>query len=286
MASHSGLWRERSAVPTARLSNTSGAIAPLRSLTRLLAVTFTRPPGNSQTPCGASFTSDYFRYFRSSWADWQGTHELGLTAAREAGNRQAEAWVMTSLGHLYSELQQFDKAVWLRQEALALFREIGDSEGEGRALTGLGSGYIALGRFEEGIDCQEQALTICRRTAYPYRERVALEHLGIAYRAVRRFGEAIECYQGALVISRQIGYRLGEGNSLLLLGRALEHTRGMEDARACWEEALHVFHRARRPAGQRSACPPRKSLGADAGRLECTKQCRVQGQKSSPGHSA
>jgi transcriptional regulator with XRE-family HTH domain len=59
-----------------------------------------------------------FLYFRSSWADWQGTHELGLTAAREAGNRQAEAWVMTSLDHLYSELQQFDKAVWLRQKPL------------------------------------------------------------------------------------------------------------------------------------------------------------------------
>src|SRR2546430_108456 len=39
-----------------------------------------------------------FFYLRKHWDDWVETHMVGLTAAREARDRQAEAWMLGGLG--------------------------------------------------------------------------------------------------------------------------------------------------------------------------------------------
>jgi tetratricopeptide (TPR) repeat protein len=222
-----------------------------------------------------------FLSLRSYWSDWYETHSVGLQSAREAGDRPAEAWLLTSLGHMHAELNQFIRAGDLTQESLAIFRELGDQEGAARALTGLGRANVGIRRFEQAVQCQQEALAICIQIGYPYRQGVALEDVGVAYRSLHRFEEAIDCYQRALLIrhslghrwggdgvllnlgevydelgrfdeaidcyrqaltiSRQTGYRLGEGQSLDLLGRALRHTQGVEAARPCWQEALAIF---------------------------------------------
>jgi tetratricopeptide (TPR) repeat protein len=218
---------------------------------------------------------------RSSWADWHDILQVALAAARETRNGQAEAWLMTSLGHMYSEVHQVDKALDFCLRALAIFRKIRDQQGEARALTGLGRGYISLGRFEQSIECEQRALAICQRMGDPYREARALKHLGEAYRALGRFEEALDClqralairqelgyiwgkysifvklgqvysdlhrfdeaidrYQQSLAICRDVGHRWGEARSLQLLGLPLQKTEGVEAARACWAEALQIF---------------------------------------------
>jgi tetratricopeptide (TPR) repeat protein/transcriptional regulator with XRE-family HTH domain len=215
--------------------------------------------------------------FRSSWTEWHAIHQVGLRAAQQSGNRQAEAWLMTSLGHMYDA----GKGLELSRQSVAIFREIQDPHGEARALSGLGGNYLALGRIEESLDCQQRALAICRSTGDLYGEGRALNHLGMTYRALRRLEEALGCLQRALAIRQELGYvwgndgvlinlgnvyldlhrfdeaidccqqsvaicrevrhRWGEGRSLALLGDCLRGSGDFAAARACWEEALAIF---------------------------------------------
>jgi len=73
-----------------------------------------------------------FLYLRSYWPDWRDMHRTGLASARTAGNRQAEAWMLSSLGDIDVDLRQSsEEVVSAFQRSVAICREIGDSEGGG-----------------------------------------------------------------------------------------------------------------------------------------------------------
>jgi tetratricopeptide (TPR) repeat protein len=222
-----------------------------------------------------------FFSLRSYWVDWRDTHRIGLVAARETGNRHAEAWIMTSLGHMFRELNRFDEAMAVRRRSLAMFRELRKPEGEARVLNGLGAEYLELSRLNDAIPCGQEALALCQKIGYPYGEGQALgllgkaylglgrfeeatdclhqslairrqlgdrwgegstlRNLGRVYSGLGRFEEAIDCEQQALAVAREVGHRWGEGRALELFGRALQHTQGIKAARPCWEEALAIF---------------------------------------------
>jgi tetratricopeptide (TPR) repeat protein len=222
-----------------------------------------------------------FFFLRSYWPDWRDTHQTGLAAARKAGDRQAEAWMLSGLGDFGLELRRSEEVASVFQRSVAICREIGDREGEARALCGLGRCETHVRRFDRAIECEQQALTISREVGYPYRQGVALYHLGEAYcdmgrleEAVdchrqalairqelgdrwnegvsltdlgrvfcelRRFEDAIDCEQRSLAIAREVGHRWGEARSLEVLGIALLQTQGVEAARGCWRQALKIF---------------------------------------------
>jgi tetratricopeptide (TPR) repeat protein len=222
-----------------------------------------------------------FFFLRSYWPDWRATHQTGLAAARRAGDRQAEAWMLSGLGDFGLELRRHEEVASVFQRSVAICRDIADREGEARALCGLGHCEIHMRRFERAIECEQQALLISREIGYPYRQGVALYHLGEAYCdmgrlrdaldchrqalairqdlgdrwnegvsltdlgrvfcELRRFEDAIDCEERSLAIAREVGHRWGEARSLEVLGIALLQTQGVEAARGCWRQALKIF---------------------------------------------
>src|SRR5207249_5011957 len=77
--------------------------------------------------------ADFFD-LRKHWGDWQETLRVGLTAARAAHDRKAEATTLISLGNAYRDLRRFEEAIDSQQQALAIRREIRDRWGEAQAL--------------------------------------------------------------------------------------------------------------------------------------------------------
>jgi tetratricopeptide (TPR) repeat protein len=222
-----------------------------------------------------------FFYLRRHWDDWQETHKVGLTAARAAHNRQAEAWTLTSLGNAYRDLRRSEEAIDCQQQALAICRELGDRWGEGLALNSLGAIYDDLQRPDKAIDCHQAALPIFREVGYRRNEGITLHNLGEACRRLRHLDEAIDyghqalaiyreignrhregmvlndianAYQElgqvdeaidslerALKIHRDVGNRWGEGEALQFLGLVLQRTKRADEAPPCLEEALRIF---------------------------------------------
>jgi tetratricopeptide (TPR) repeat protein/transcriptional regulator with XRE-family HTH domain len=214
-----------------------------------------------------------FFYIRNYLVDLQSTHQVGLIAAREARNQQAEARMLTSLGRVagpdcYQEaltisqqigdrwgesralhrlgavhlnLRQFAEALDCYREALAIAQKIGDRYREAATLGGLGIIHCNLRQFEKAISWCSQGLKIFREIGDRWGEGIALHNLGEAYREPGQFAEAIDYYQQALASHREAGARYFEGRALDCLGFVLERTQDVNAAQACWREAFAIF---------------------------------------------
>ena len=77
---------------------------------------------------------------RGNWADCIATHRIALDSARQAGNRQGEAWVLNNLGDALGVTRDAEGIGHL-ERALAIRREIGDRPGEAQAANNLADAY-------------------------------------------------------------------------------------------------------------------------------------------------
>ncbi len=222
-------------------------------------------------------------YLRSRWADWITTHEWGLVAARDDGDRVGEAGVLTSLAHAYLEVGRLADALTVAQDGLALWRTVGHRWGEGMALhiiasidkqagraaeaadryrqalavhTGignrwgvawsmaaLGTTYRSLGDHERALDTARDATAVWREIGDPYGESFGLNDLGDTYLELERFDEAITHYRRAADLGREIGHWWGEATALTGLGDALLATGRPDAARREWLAALPLLQR-------------------------------------------
>jgi len=186
--------------------------------------------------------------------DWQPT----------LAQRQDYAAVCNNLGATYYLLGQYQEAIALHQEALAIQREIGDSpeerlrqrSGKAASLVGLGNAYQALGQYQEAIALHQEALAIQREIGDSPEERLrqrsgeatSLGNLGGAYRLLGQYQEAIVLQQQSLAITREIGDRSGEANSLGNLGGAYQSLGQYQEAIALQQQSLAI----KREIGDRS----------------------------------
>jgi DNA-binding SARP family transcriptional activator/tetratricopeptide (TPR) repeat protein len=187
-----------------------------------------------------------FFYRRSHWNNWVVTHQIGLSSARQLGDRLAEAWMLNNLGMAYGE-QRMEESVSCFEQALALYRELGDAPGEARAATNVANAYYDLRRFSEALAAAQRSLAIQRQVGKRYGEGIALNILGCVCRELAQFDEAIEYLQQALAIFRELGDRDAEAESLSDLGDAYLGRGWVDRAVAAFREALAI----RRDIGDR-----------------------------------
>jgi len=224
---------------------------------------------------------DFF-YLRKPWApDLPELHHLGLKAAREVGDKHAQAWVLTSLGYLPWALRHPDEAIahlldavelWEAdglsrglgaafialgichraqrrfddsnvycQRAVEIFHALGDHHGEGFALTGVGAGFLGAKRYEEAVVHLERALEIFLRNDEPWGQAIALTDAGNAYRHLGRTREAVDSLGRALEMHRAIGDRKREAVVLRMLGQTHAQAGEGDSARALFGEALRIY---------------------------------------------
>jgi DNA-binding SARP family transcriptional activator/tetratricopeptide (TPR) repeat protein len=223
---------------------------------------------------------DFF-YLRSHWADWIATHERGLVAARQDGDRMGEAGVLLSLGHAYEQvgrfagaldteaaslviwrelddkwgegvtlhilagvykgLRRFPESIEHYQRALPLHYEIGNMWGVGWTLTNLGAAYRELGQLDFALDVTREASSVLQQLGDRQGESRAVNDLADIHLALGRADEALHCYRRALQVNREIASRRGEAWSHHGIGDALHNMGQFDAARESWLSALRIF---------------------------------------------
>ncbi|MFC4506750.1 MULTISPECIES: AfsR/SARP family transcriptional regulator [Streptomyces] len=147
-------------------------------------------------------------YFQAcaAWDDWQETHDLALDAARRAGNTEAEAAVLSSLGDLAWQRREADRAVRHHTAAMHAFDAAGDRVGAARCRIGVAD--ILLGQNHLGAAARRygRALAVCTPegdvrgevaalnglalvSLRRGRPQAALRHLTQCHRAAERLGD-------------------------------------------------------------------------------------------------
>jgi len=232
----------------------------------------------------ATETSAAMHGFLRSQGHWDQAltlHQAVLAAARQAGDRLAEAGALTDLGDMQRLTADFPAAAVSLTRAAELFHERGDLLGEAGALTELGvvqrytveypaataSLSLALDLYRQGGDrlgqasamtelgaaqyltgdlrpavtTLTQAIELCRQVGNRLVEASALDHLGVVQRATGDYLAATASHQQALELHRSLGNRNGEAIALNQLGIAKQATGDYLGALASHEQALALY---------------------------------------------
>ena len=176
-----------------------------------------------------------------------------LALFRETGDRLGEGLALINLATGDCRRGRYPQAAARGQRALALFREIGDRLGEAHALNSIGLVHWRQGRYERAADLFRRARTLYRDIGDLSNEAHALSNLGMISGRLGRYPHADDCLQGALALFREIGYRTGEATTLTDLG-SVACQQGIYHA--AWDyqlQALALFREIGERAGEAEA---------------------------------
>ena len=192
----------------------------------------------------------YFFKLRNHWSDWRGTQDLARRAARRAGDRQARASALRSLGDVATQAQQIRRAIRRFKAAIRLFRTMDDSLGEARlgeawSCVGLGNAYLDELNLPEARYWLTNGLGLFESIGDRRGMAWASLASGIGHRAegqlrqdAGQLRQAESCFQDSLLKLAALGDRRGVANCLISLGIVCRE-------RAEFDSALDWFNRAR-----------------------------------------
>ncbi|MFI9811232.1 AfsR/SARP family transcriptional regulator [Saccharothrix variisporea] len=238
---------------------------------------------------------------------WRRTHTAALAAARDAGDRAAEAVMLAQLGQLYYTQDNYGPAHQHLLEALTTFRELGDPRGEATAQASLGwicreqgrlpealhflrqahayftttsldpaIGYtgrligttlLEQGEFDQARADLTEALAAYRRCGSRHGEALVLRSLGLVHRAVGELDEALALSTEALAILRAIGDEKHEAYGLQAVAKTLVRLGRGDEAGPMLDQAMAICERLDDAWGVAFVLRTRGELHLAAGRL-------------------
>jgi len=174
------------------------------------------------------------------WTERVELCRAGLAAARDSGERAAEAEMLRALGVAYYMTRRLTEAVETNLTALGVVRDVGDLAGEGHVLNNLANAYAELRRFDEAVPVFREAGE--RATAAGNRIGVALSQRNLGHALVRmgRAGESLAPLRSALAIFDDLGNARLRAGTLDTLGEAHRDLGRHADALRDFAEALAI----------------------------------------------
>ncbi len=167
--------------------------------------------------------------------------QQALAIATRSGDKEGESVILDRIGRTYDRLGEYDRALETYDRALALDRETGDRFGEGVTLDYIGRVYENMGQYEKALQLQEQSLVIFQEIDNPRSEAIILVNLGLLYVKLEQYERSLEFYQQALTINREIGERQGEGVTLDYMGVAYGNLGQHQKGLESHQQALLIF---------------------------------------------
>jgi DNA-binding SARP family transcriptional activator/tetratricopeptide (TPR) repeat protein len=224
---------------------------------------------------------------RGRWQDYIATQQIALAAAGRLGDTLALAHAHHLLGHVQSQVGDYESADPNFRRALDLFRELGDRANEAVVLNGLagmlekqerypealavaldalrmlkavghwwtqatlenGVGwlYAHLGQYDRALTHCQRALSLHRDSGHRGGTADTLDSLAYVHLQLGDFAQAKAHYTKAIEAYREIASPFGEGNSLAGLGGALLAEGDLAAAEAAWHEAVAILDRLPHP---------------------------------------
>jgi tetratricopeptide (TPR) repeat protein len=145
-------------------------------------------------------------------------HQQALDLYRKSGDLLGQARALGNLAAVDHLLGRYQQATAHTQQALDLFRAVGDRVGEARTLGNLGEAWLRQGRYQQAVSYLEEALDVSRPIGDPTGDSGVIARLGEVSLRQGRYQQAVSYLEQALDMSRQIAYPSAEAEVLNLLG--------------------------------------------------------------------
>lgn len=157
-------------------------------------------------------------------------------AARNAGNRVAEAEALNNLTLVDLQQGRYEQAGGQLEQALALYRAVGDQTGEARTL-----GNLGLVRYPQAGDHHLEAAALSRKMGDQSGEAEALNGLGEVFLATGRAARALAQHRAASGLAARIGDKYEQARAHSGLARGYHAVGDNGRARHHWEHALDLY---------------------------------------------
>jgi predicted ATPase/DNA-binding XRE family transcriptional regulator len=186
----------------------------------------------------------------SAWFWWmhgplgEGREWLEATlAASDTDLSTDRARVLRTAGHLAYQQGDYDRAVDLAAESLALYQQVGDKRQVWESLTYLARAEFDRGDHATGVRLCEQALALSRELGDPRAVAESLGNLGFTLGSIERYERAVELLEEGTRLYRVLGEGLGAADLLHSMGTILLARGDVEAAARAFRESLSIFAR-------------------------------------------
>ncbi|MBI3610383.1 MAG: tetratricopeptide repeat protein [Nitrospirae bacterium] len=165
-----------------------------------------------------------------------------IRLARKLGDRVELAGAYLSLSALRGANREWDEAIELAKQALALYEEQGQKDGAAKAYREMGYTYWGSGQLEKALEVNQKALHLHEASGNFKGAAGDLHNLGQVYTSMGDYEKGLEYYRKARWAFRKIGERNEEGRTLNILSRIARLTGNQSEALSNTLEAL-ALHR-------------------------------------------
>jgi tetratricopeptide (TPR) repeat protein/transcriptional regulator with XRE-family HTH domain len=187
------------------------------------------------------------------------TLDHALRSYTAAGDRLGRANTLNDIGQLRRAGGDYGAAIHAHDEALVIFSDLGDRLGRARAILLLGNARLMASDWPSGAAAFTDALDIYRDIGHRLGEGQASLGLALARMNTGDYSGTIQAVAAGLAIARELGDRLTEAMALLHLGRARAASGDYGGGTQALHEALRIFTELGDAGGQALVL---KELGA------------------------
>ncbi|MEU9835871.1 BTAD domain-containing putative transcriptional regulator [Streptosporangium sp. NPDC048047] len=177
--------------------------------------------------------------------EYEALLSISLEAAREAGDRRAEAVVTTAVGDMRVMLGALVEGEALLREAEAIFRELGDRHGTADAGRNLGYLHRVRGEHAAALQRYQELSEVFRVEEDHAGEALALRCIGQIHLTRGRLDEALPYLEEACAVAARGRGDWPRMTTLYWLGEAYRQLGRLEEARTAYLSVV----RAVEPAG-------------------------------------
>ncbi|MCH7887182.1 MAG: tetratricopeptide repeat protein [Candidatus Marinimicrobia bacterium] len=160
-----------------------------------------------------------------------------LAVAKEKESLSGEAAALVGMGTVRWRRGEYEKALTYFTRSLEASRNIGDRLGEGKAFISKGNVYLHRGEYDNALDFYTQSLAIWRELGYRNGEAASLGNIGIVHKKRGGYRKAAQYYTSALIINQELGNRHEESITLINIA-------GIDLELGEYEKALELYSRS------------------------------------------
>ncbi|MDH6606638.1 DNA-binding SARP family transcriptional activator/uncharacterized protein HemY [Streptomyces sp. SAI-208] len=172
---------------------------------------------------------------------WSRSHTAAMAAVRRSGDGEGEAWLLTGLGQLRYEQDEFEESYAYFRDALRLFEDHDDEQGAAQALLGMATARREQAFYPEALELLGRALARYGRLDDRGARARVLYGLGYVHREQGDDSAAREAFAEARELYRADGDRHGEALTVRAVALCDRAQGRYADAERLLRDALRAF---------------------------------------------
>jgi signal transduction histidine kinase len=168
-------------------------------------------------------------------------YKLSVEIYEEKGNRYDAAPLLKRMGHIYSDLGNYPKALYYFQRSISIYEEIGKDVEIAKMLNSIGAIYGYIGNHEKSLEVFKRCLSINEEYGYQIGIGRSLINLGSSYNNMHNYEKAMEYWQRSLEVFEKGKFKFGIAFSKKNLAILYEKQGQYEKAMEYLKSGLEIF---------------------------------------------